>query len=265
MVGGAVQRLGERVRITAQAIAVDDGRSVATVKLDGAIDQIFDLQDQLVEELVRQGLQRELEQSEKRAIGDDVRVAEAFEAYSRGMLNLRIATQESTERAIALFERALALDPELRRGADRPGQRAASCTGSFLSLPHVLERSKALLEKAVALAPKNAEAHVRLGQTLAALGAVDDAEAAVRHGLELDPDSAVAHGQLARVLWLGQGPHRRRHPPLRAGRGAGAAGRLHLPAAGAAPRAAAGTSTPPSATAATPSTCSSGRCRGRRA
>ena len=69
VVGGAVQRLGERVRLTAQTIAVDEGRSVSTVKLDGAMDHIFELQDQLVEELVRQGLQRELEQSEKRAIG----------------------------------------------------------------------------------------------------------------------------------------------------------------------------------------------------
>ena len=203
VVGGAVQRLGERVRLTAQTIAVDQGRSVSNVKLDGAMDHIFELQDQLVEELVRQGLQRELEQSEKRAIGDDVRTAEAFEAYSRGMLNLRIATQESTERAIALFERSLALDPAYIEALIALGS-ALQLRGSFLTLPHVLERSKALLEKAVALAPKNAEAHVRLGQTLAALGAVDDAEAAVRHGLELDPDSAVAHGQLARVLWLGR-------------------------------------------------------------
>jgi serine/threonine protein kinase/tetratricopeptide (TPR) repeat protein len=203
VVGGAVQRLGERVRLTAQTIAIDEGRSVSTVKLDGAMDHIFELQDQLVEELVRQGLQRELEQSEKRAIVDDVRSAEAFEAYSRGMLNLRIATQESTERAIALFERSLALDPEYVEALIALGS-ALQLRGSFLSMPHVLERSKALLEKAVALAPKNAEAHVRLGQTLAALGAVDDAEAAVRHGLELDPESAVAHGQLARVLWLGR-------------------------------------------------------------
>ncbi|MGD9902496.1 MAG: protein kinase [Vicinamibacterales bacterium] len=203
VVGGAVQRLGDRVRLTAQTIAVEAGRSVSTVKLDGTMDQIFELQDRLVEELVRTGLQRELQTSEKRAIGEDVRSPEAYEAYSRGMLNLRIATQESTERAIALFERALDLDAEYVEALVALGN-ALQLRGSFLSLPHVLERSRALLEKAVAIAPQHAEAHVRLGQTLSTLGDVDAAEAAVRRGLALDPDSAVAHSQLARVLWLGR-------------------------------------------------------------
>ena len=191
------------MRLTAQTIAVDEGRSVSTVKIDGRLDEIFELQDRLVEELVRQGLQRELQQSERRAIGEDVRSPEAYEAYSRGMLNLRTATQESTERAIALFERALELDPGYLEALIALGS-ALQLRGSFLTLPHVLERSKALLEKAVALAPKNAEAHVRLGQTLISLGATDAAEAEIRKGLDLEPDSAVAHGQLARLLWLGR-------------------------------------------------------------
>jgi len=203
VVGGAVQRLGERVRLTAQTVAVDEGRSVSTVKLDGTMDQIFELQDQLVETLVRTGLQRELQSSEKRAIGEDVRSPEAYEAYSRGMLNLRIATPESTERAIALFERALEVDAGYVEALVALGS-ALQLRGSFLSMPHVLERSRALLEKAVAIAPRNAEAHVRLGQTLMALGQVDAAEAAIRQGLALDPDSAVAHSQLARLLWLGR-------------------------------------------------------------
>ena len=203
VVGGAVQRLGDRVRLTAQTIAVEEGRSVSTVKIDGRMDEIFELQDRLVEELVRQGLQRELQQSEKRALVEDVRSPEAYEAYSRGMLNLRTATQEATERAIALFEQALALDPGYLEALIALGS-ALQLRGSFLTLPHVLERSKALLEKAVALAPRNAEAHVRLGQTLVSLGATDAAEAEIRKGLELEPDSAVAHGQLARLLWLGR-------------------------------------------------------------
>ncbi len=198
-----MQRLGDRVRLTAQTIAVEEGRSVSTVKIDGRMDEIFDLQDRLVEELVRQGLQRELQQSEKRALVEDVRSPEAYEAYSRGMLNLRTATQDSTERAIALFEQALELDPGYLEALIALGS-ALQLRGSFLSLPHVLERSKALLEKAVALAPRNAEAHVRLGQTLISLGATDAAEAEIRTGLELEPDSAVAHGQLARLLWLGR-------------------------------------------------------------
>ncbi len=203
VVAGAVQRLGDRVRITAQTIAVQEGRTVSATKLDGSMNDIFELQDQLVEDLVRQGLQRELEQSERRAIGEDAHAPEAFEAYSRAMLNLRIATPESVERAIALFEQALELEPGYVDALIALGG-ALQLRGSFLNLPQVLERSRVLLERAVTSAPTRAEAHVRLGQTLASMGDNTAAEAAIRHGLALEPDSALAHSQMARVLWLGR-------------------------------------------------------------
>ena len=111
VVAGAVQRIGERVRVTGQTIAVEEGRTVSSVKLDGTLAEIFDLQDRLVEELVRQGLQRELESSERRAIGADAHVPAAYEAYQRGMLNLRVATEESVQRAIALFDQAIEVEP----------------------------------------------------------------------------------------------------------------------------------------------------------
>ncbi len=202
VVAGAVQRLGDRVRITAQIIGVEAGRTVSATKLDGTMDEIFELQDRLVEDLVRQGLQRELESSERKAIGEEAHSPAAFEAYSRAMLNLRIATPESVERAIALFEQALAEEPDYVDALIALGS-ALQLRGAFLNLPHVLERSRALLEHAVASAPGRAEAHVRLGQTLTSMGDNAGGEAAIRRGLALEPDSALAHTQLARVLWFG--------------------------------------------------------------
>ncbi len=203
VVAGAIQRLGDRVRITAQTIAVQEGRTVSATKIDGTMNDMFELQDKLIEDLVRQGLQRELEQSERRALGAEAHSPEAFEAYSRAMLNLRIATTESVERAIALFEQALDLEPNYVDVLIALGS-ALQLRGGFLNLPHVLERSRALLERAVTTAPKRAEGHVRLGQTLASMGDTAAAEAAIRRGLALEPESALAHSQLARVLWFGR-------------------------------------------------------------
>jgi serine/threonine protein kinase len=203
VVAGAVQRMGDRVRVTAQTIAVDEGRTVSSTKLDGTLTDVFDLQDRLVEELVRQGLQRELEQSEKRAIGADAHDAEAYEAYSRGMLNLRLATEESVARGIALFEQALAIEPGYVDALVALGS-ALQLRGAFLAKSDALARSRALLEQAIALAPERADAHVRLGQVLATAGETDAAEAAIRRGLALDGDSSLGHSQLARLLWLGR-------------------------------------------------------------
>ena len=205
VVSGGYQRLRDRVRITAQALEIPSGRTVATVKLDGQFDGIFDLQDQLVEELVRKGLERELESSERMALeGDAVVSVEAFEAYSRGMLNLRLASRESTDRAIALFERALELEPSYVKAMIALGS-ALDLKGAFLSIPALLERSLELLRQAVAASPKLAEAHVRLGETLVDLGRVEEGLAAMERGLQLEPGNATALALMARTYWLYQG------------------------------------------------------------
>ena len=203
VVAGAVQRMGERVRVTAQIIAVDEGRTVSSTKIDGTLGDVFDVQDRLVEDLVRQGLQRELARSEKRAIGAGAHAPDAYEAYSRAMLNLRLATEESVQRAIPLFEQALAIEPDYVDALLALGN-ALQMRGAFLAQPQALARGRALLERAIELAPERADAHVRLGQVLATAGETDAAEAAIRRGLAIDDDSALGHSQLARLLWLGR-------------------------------------------------------------
>ena len=205
VVSGAYQRLRDRVRITGQVIEVTSGRSAATVKLDGTIDQIFELQDQLVQDLAKTGMARELASGEREAIADETEVSlEAFEAYSRGMLNLRMASRDAVDRAIGLFEQALELSPGYVEAMIALGS-ALDLKGAFLAMPDLLERSLALLRQAVALKPESAEAHIRLGETLADLGQIDDGIAEMHEGLRLAPDNAEAHANLARNFWMGKG------------------------------------------------------------
>ena len=51
VVSGGYQRLGERLRITARLVEADSGAVVRSVRLDGALDEIFALQDRIVVEL----------------------------------------------------------------------------------------------------------------------------------------------------------------------------------------------------------------------
>jgi serine/threonine protein kinase/tetratricopeptide (TPR) repeat protein len=205
VVTGAYQRLRDRVRITSQVIEVPSSRSAATVKLDGTIDQIFDLQDQLVQDLARTGMAHELATSERDAIADEPEVPiEAFEAYSRGMLNLRMASRDAVDRAVALFERAVELSPAYVDAIVALGS-ALDLKGAFQSMPELLQRSLSLLEQAVALRPASSEAHLRLGETLFDLGRIDQGMAEMQEALRLAPDDAEAHASLARSYWMGKG------------------------------------------------------------
>ena len=83
-----------------------------TVKVDGEIDDIFALQDKIVFEL-SQGLNVALQGTEIADIERrETRSVEAYESYARGMMNLRQATRDSIDRAIAAFEDATRHDPE---------------------------------------------------------------------------------------------------------------------------------------------------------
>ena len=91
VVSGAYQRIGDRIRITSQLVEVLKGTLLRTVKIDGRVSEIFELKDRIVFDLSR-SLNVKLGKAEADAIErDETSSVEAFEAYSRGVLNMRTA------------------------------------------------------------------------------------------------------------------------------------------------------------------------------
>lgn len=201
---GGYQRLGAMLRITAQAVDVASGTVAHTVKVDGRVDEIFDLQDRIVFGLSK-GLSLSLDDSAIEAIErPETRSVEAYEAFSRGMINLRVASRDGLDRAIAHFERALALDPDYAEAWVGLGT-ASNFKGVFIGIPDLVARGVEALQRAVTLQPRLAIAHAMLGTALANVRRHDDALAATREALRLDPGNAAGHAALARILWFGMG------------------------------------------------------------
>ena len=204
MVGGGFQRMGDTVRLTATLMEVATGDLRRTVKVDGRISDIFALQDRIVYELT-QGLNLALRGTEVAGIERrETRSVEAYEAYARGMLNLRLATRDSIERAMASFEEASRLDPEYALAWAALGG-AYDLMGSFLSIDDLVLKAIDLEHRALAIDPDLAEAHVWLGGALLALRRVDEAITAIGQAIRLDPDNGQAHQGLARAYWIGRG------------------------------------------------------------
>jgi tetratricopeptide (TPR) repeat protein len=204
IVGGAYQRLGPRIRITAEFVDVRSGHLLKTVKVDGKVDDLFSLQDKIVYEL-SQGLNVSLRPSEIQAIARaETESIEAYEAFSRGTMNLRLGTPESMDRAIEQFEQALGIDPHYASAWALLGV-TCSLKGQFLTQPELTARAVQLLEHALALDPDHSAAHAGLGSAYLSSGRVEDAIRVLKRGTELDPTSALSHGTLARAYWIGQG------------------------------------------------------------
>jgi serine/threonine protein kinase/tetratricopeptide (TPR) repeat protein len=204
VVSGAYQRIGDRIRITAQLVEVLNGTLLRTVKIDGRVADIFELQDRIVFDLSR-SLNVKLGKAEADAIErDETSSVEAFEAYSRGVLNMRSAGRDAIDRAIALFERAVQLDPNYASAWGALGG-AYVLKGGFAGMPELVEKAIEPLQRALSLKPSLVQAHVWLGSALSGLGKLDEGLALLRKAVAIEPDNADAHQTLARAYWLTRG------------------------------------------------------------
>jgi len=204
VVVGGFQKMGETVRITAHFLDVATGTVRRTVKVDGSVAEIFALQDKIVYEL-SQGLNLVLRGTEIAEIERrETRSVEAYESFARGVMNLRLASRDSIERAIAAFETAIRHDPEYALAWAALGG-AYALKGSFLSLRELTERAIEIERRALAIDPRLADAHMWLGSALLGLGRTDEAIASTREAIRLEPDNGQARQGLARAYWVGKG------------------------------------------------------------
>ena len=111
LVTGGYQRLGDLIRITARFVEVGSGAVARTVKIDGAIGDIFSLQDKIVFEL-SQGMELTLDDSEMAEIErQETQSVEAYENHSRAMMNIMEGSPQAFDHAILLLEKATRQDP----------------------------------------------------------------------------------------------------------------------------------------------------------
>ncbi len=201
VVCGAHQRLGDAVRVTARVIEAASGQVAHTAKLDGTMGKIFDLQDRIVREISR-GLRLSLKPDARD--GEETRVVEAYEAFSKGVINLRAQTAESLDRAIMFFERAIALDAGYASAHLRLGS-AFDLKGAYLSAPELSERAMRSIERAIELRPDFGEAWRELASATHEAGRDGEAMQAATRAVELDPFNGATHATVARIQFIGVG------------------------------------------------------------
>lgn len=136
-------------------------------------------------------------------------VAEAQDAYIRGVKLLEQRNKESLELGIRQLERATALDPEFAEAfavlAAAYAAAGSTTNPRFLSNEAARKPALAAAERALQLDPDLAKAHIALARVLNAFQSwskpTDLAiEQSFRRGLELDPSDSEAHLQFGNFL-----------------------------------------------------------------
>jgi TolB-like protein/class 3 adenylate cyclase len=108
---GSVRKAGNRVRITGQLIDTATGAHIWADRFDGALDDIFELQDQVASS-VAGAIEPKLRQSEiERASRKPTANLTAYDLYLRALAQSYRYTDESVAEAVVLARQALAIDP----------------------------------------------------------------------------------------------------------------------------------------------------------
>jgi TolB-like protein/class 3 adenylate cyclase len=108
---GSVRKAGNRVRITGQLIDTATGAHIWADRIDGALDDIFELQDQVASS-VAGAIEPKLRLAEiERATRKPTDSLDAYDLYLRAVAQFHKYTEEGMRAAIALVRRALAIDP----------------------------------------------------------------------------------------------------------------------------------------------------------
>ena len=109
---GSVRKSSNRIRITGQLIDAASGAHLWADHYDGALEDVFELQDQVASSVVG-AISPSVRQAEvERAKRKPTNSLDAYDYFLRGLAAHWQRTRDGTDRAVGFCEQAIALDPQ---------------------------------------------------------------------------------------------------------------------------------------------------------
>ena len=230
---GSVRKSGNTLRVTAQLVRTSDSTHLWSQTYDRELTDVFKVQDEIAAAVV-DALKVKLLPGQDLASARRSNNTEAYNQYLLGNAFNRRENPDGWRRAVAAYQKALALDPgygAAQAGLSAARARLADTTGDPAgkaqsrseadkavamapTLPDAyinrgigrlaFERdwagAQADFDKALSLAPGNPQAQAGRTRLLIARGEVLEAIAVLRKMVEYDPLDAGEWGQLGRML-----------------------------------------------------------------
>jgi TolB-like protein/Flp pilus assembly protein TadD len=184
---GSVRKMGNRLRITAQLVNVADGSNLWSEKYDREIEDIFAIQDDISQAIVK-ALRVILTEGEKKQI-EKARTenVQAYDYYLRGRQYFHQLRRKSLEYARQMFNKAIEIDEDYARAYAGVADSCSMLYTYFDAREFNLRQADIASHKALELEPELAEAHVARGLAESLSKRFDEAEKEFETAMKLDP------------------------------------------------------------------------------
>jgi DNA-binding winged helix-turn-helix (wHTH) protein/Flp pilus assembly protein TadD len=201
---GSYQTNADRIRITARIINVESGEARADAKVDGPVSRIFELQDEVVAQFLKELGVRTASIS-RTSIARETPSLEAYRAYTEAWLHLETLDLREIPHAIADFRRAITIDPGYAlafTGLASAELAAYEATRADTTpATHLLNEALEHARQAVTLDAALAEAHATLAFVLVSDWQTTEAVRAARRAVTLEPTNWRHFFRLGHAAW----------------------------------------------------------------
>ena len=203
IVEGSISRSNDVMRINAQLIYAPGDRHIWARSYEGVQSNLPAIESEIASDLARKIGVETLSGSSNHLSKAVAVNPEAYDLYLRAEPYYGLQTREANDEAIRLLEKSVGIDPQF--AVAYAALATAYRTRAFsieINEPKWIEDANAAVGKALALDPNISEGYVTRGYLLwspANGWSVERAVSDYRHALELNPNLAEAHHQLANV------------------------------------------------------------------
>lgn len=242
LLGGSVQRAGDAVRINTELVDAATVGQLWAKRFDGTFAKVFDLQNDVVGEIV-DALQIELVPGKANlAVSGDTDSAEAFQAYRRAIEARRANTVEGTVEALGYLRQALVLDPQfgaaaaemawlywdadeprlkilgidwdesvvrrtesLKLASRNPSPGYFQLSADLLTRQHRSDEAISLLQKAIPLDPSDSWTYEGMSQALSFNGRQGEGSGFLATAFRVDPGWTEWRRYLTGLIAFGEG------------------------------------------------------------
>jgi len=198
---GSVQRAGDKIRVTAQLIDVENGFHLWSGNFDRDLEDVFAIQDEIANEVVA-ALKVSLLGEVAGTMDRDQ--TENFDAYTEYLLAVNALNDMSSEnlsKAAAHLQAAVALDRNYARAWATLGRTYVEMEDyGVLSQSEAIDSAREAASRALDIVPDSSEALAVLGKVEMLEGNREQAGALLNKAVENGPNDSVAMNYLADYL-----------------------------------------------------------------